>query len=531
MRRIRTWLGVGATAAALALGAAGCGGSSPPAPADPATVAPAGSALYVDATVRPEGSTKDSLDTALSKLLGTKNVGSYVTARVDTMLAKDHISYTKDVQPWLGEKAAVFYQAFGSSPKGAVILQTTDPGAALDTFAKGVTAGGTKPRSTSYKGVDVEVAGDNSYAAIGSLAVAGPEQGVKAAIDTEQGSSLADSGDYKSSIAPAPSDRIFTAWADPNRIINDLVSSGKVTSAQEAQIHSQLGQYLKQPAAAWGDVTNDHFGIDVSLAAGGSKAAGSSLISGFPDDSWVAFGEHDYGQAFEKGLKQIESAPDSQFNGSQALARIREALGVDVGNVGNWLGDVSGYISGTSIVDLSGALVATTRDEAASAKSLDQLEGLFKKDVDVITRPLGNGQTGFTVTPAGSPVQFVFTQENGKVIAGLGQDSVDAVTSPSKTLGDTPTYKAAASALSGLTPSFFVDFKPIATLLNIPGVSTNPNLELAKPYFDRLDYLAGGSGTRNGRKIAGIVLGVKSGASDSGSVASAGAPAYAAVNP
>ncbi len=199
--------------------------------------------------------------------------------------------------------------------------------------------------------------------------------------------------------------------------------------------------------------------------------------------------------------------------------------------MGKWLGDVSGYLGGTSIISVGGALVATTRDPAASARSLAQLEALFGKDVDVVTRPLGDGQTGFSVTPQGSPVQFVFEQRDGKVVAALGQDSVDAALSPSKTLADSPTFKTASESLAGLEPSLYLDFKPIASLLNIPGVSTNPNLQLAKPYLDRVDYLIAGGGVKDARVLARIVLGVRSGSSDSGSVASVAAPPYAAGAP
>src|SRR5207244_768962 len=176
-------------------------------------------------------------------------------------------------------------------------------------------------------------------------------------------------------------------------------------------------------------------------------------------------------------------------------------------------------------------IVLTTTDQAASAKSLDQLQKLFEQDADVLTRPLGGGQAGFTVTPRGAPVEFVFEQQAGKVIAGLGQDSVDSVLNPTQTLGSTSGYKAAASSLQGLTPSFYLDFKPITTILDIPGVSTNPNLQLARPYLDRLDYLVAGTGQKNGRTLERIVLGVKAGGAGSGSVASAGAPPYAAVTP
>jgi hypothetical protein len=458
---------------------------------------------------------KTSLEGSLSKLLGAKNVGRYVIARVNRALAKDHLSYSADLAPWLGERGAIFYETFGEHPKAAVVLQTTDPGAALDTFQKAA-------------------AEDDSYAAIGSLVVAGSLDGVKAAITASKGQSLADSHAYTSTLAAAPSDRVFTAWADPGRVVDDLISTHKISATEASQLRSQVGQYLKGPAAAWGDATTDYLGLELSLTPSEVKVGGAPLISGFPDDSWLAFGVHRFGQGFERGLKQVESsAAGGVGGGALPFDRIREALGVDVGNVGKWLGDVSGYLGGTSIISLDGALVASTRDPAASAKSLAQLQKLFQKDVDVVTRPLGNGRTGFTVTPAGAPVQFVFEQRDGKVVAGVGQDSVDRALDSPKTLADSPSFKTAGASLAGLTPSLYVDFGPISSLLNIPGVSTNPNLELAKPYLDRLDYVIAGSGMNDGRVLARLVLGVKEGgaSSESGNVASAGGLPYAAVGP
>src|SRR5204863_119511 len=86
---------------------------------DESTPVPADAALYLDATVRPQGSTKEALTAALSKLLGTKDPGSYWISKLDQALAPDKLSYTDDVESWLGERAAVFFQTFGANPQGA----------------------------------------------------------------------------------------------------------------------------------------------------------------------------------------------------------------------------------------------------------------------------------------------------------------------------------------------------------------------------------------------------------------------------
>ena len=531
MRRTGGGVLAATVAAALAISAGGCGGGSSPEPASLATVVPANTPLYVEASVRPQGATKDALETSLSKLLGTRNPAAMITARLDRELGKAGLTYSDDVAPWLGQEAAIFYQSFGAHPSGAVVVQTSDADATAAAFKKSEAADHKPVRSSTHAGVDVDLAGNDALATLDGLAVIGSPGGVNAAIDASKGHSLAEEKDYTSSLAGAPSDRVFTAWADPARIIDSVASSGKLSSSQATGLRTQFGSFLSKPVAAWGDATKDSLAVELSFAApSNAKPASTSLISGFPDDAWLAFGASGFGQGFAKGLEQLRAQQAGQAVGSSdPLDRIRQALGVDVGNIGKWLGDVSGYIGGTSIIDLGGAIVVQTRDEAASAKSLAELQRAFERDVDVITRPLAGGQTGFTVTPTGAPVQFVFTQRQGKVIAGLGQDSVDSALNPPSTLADSNAFKAASTGLDGLPASFYLDFQPISTLLDIPGVSTNPNLQLAKPYLDRLDYLVAGGGVKDGRLLARLVLGVKSGAGSSSSVASAGAPPYAAV--
>ena len=73
----------------------------------------------------------------------------------------------------------------------------------------------------------------------------------------------------------------------------------------------------------------------------------------------------------------------------------------------------------------------------------------------------------------------------------------------------------------GLTPSFYLDFTPIGGLLSLPGASTDPQIEQAKPYLDRLDYLIAGSGVSGGRLLSRVVLGVKDASGSTGDVTAA----------
>ena len=90
--------------AVLALSA--CGGSS----SDDATSAlakymPADALIYVEGSVRPEQELSDNVDA-----LATKLTGKSLSDTLDEALAQkeDGVSYTDDVEPWLGENAAMY---------------------------------------------------------------------------------------------------------------------------------------------------------------------------------------------------------------------------------------------------------------------------------------------------------------------------------------------------------------------------------------------------------------------------------------
>ena len=87
---------------------AGCGGSGSGAGdgEDPASAVPANAPLYMEASVRPEGDTRDHALDALGKILQTDDP----QAKIDELLEKafaeadePKITYEKDIKPWLGE--------------------------------------------------------------------------------------------------------------------------------------------------------------------------------------------------------------------------------------------------------------------------------------------------------------------------------------------------------------------------------------------------------------------------------------------
>ena len=229
----------------------------------------------------------------------------------------------------------------------------------------------------------------------------------------------------------------------------------------------------------------------------------SSLLSGFPSDSWFAFAASGAGQSVGQGLSAGAPSPIAQALGS---------------SIGRWAGDIGGFVRGTSLFGIGGALVIKTTDEQASAQTLGSLERVLSRNPAVSVSPLStNGEQGFSLSPSGIPIQFQFVQRDGEVVAGLA-DSVNDVFSPTSSLSDSDAFKAATGALgSDFSPITFIDFGPLFQLVDgFPQAAQDPGYQSAKPYLDHLAYLVLGGHSAGDRASARLVLGLKDASSTSG---------------
>ena len=213
---------------------AGCGGGGGSSSVDvgPAAAVPANAALYLDGTVKPTGTAQANAKAALSKILKTPDPGAKIISLIEKQSKADGhpINYQQDVAPWLGQKAGVFFTSLGQTSKGAAVVETTNPSAALAFARKASGATATSPAPQAYNGAsyqtdpssppgpDQTVFGtvDNKYLVEGDL------DGFKAAVDAAKGDSLGDDGDFKDAIGNLPSDRLGTLYTVPKDLISAL---------------------------------------------------------------------------------------------------------------------------------------------------------------------------------------------------------------------------------------------------------------------------------------------------------------------
>ena len=503
---------------------------------DPATMVPADAPIYIEATVRPEGEMLESFNSTVTKLTGGQEPGELIQQALDEEISEDGFSYSEDIEPWLGQRMGGFVTDFDPTTEdgeGAVAIAVSDADAAQDFLGKARESGDEPFTDETYEGVDY-VAGDGAAIGIdGDFMLIGTEQGFRDAVDAGAGDSLADDSEASSEREDVPENSIFSAYVDTQSVIDLIESSGELSGAQLRQFEQQVAQYSEGTISAWGVVADDAMTLAGSAPAPTDAAGPSDLVTPFPSDAWFAFAASDFGSQLEASLAQFEEGFKAGFQSTappgfpapeiDPLAEIEKATGIDLERDLSWIGDVGGFVRGSGIFDLGGALVAEATDEQAAADTVDRLSAALGRERSVQISPTDGG---FDVTIPGAPVGAQVAVQDGRFVAAAGDVTVDEALSPDETLEDSDRFSTAREALGeDLTPSFFLDFAPVLELIESTGQATSdPDYQAAKPYLDALDYVVAGSQLDGDRTTAGLVLGVKEGEGSTDTAAAALTP-------
>jgi hypothetical protein len=500
-------------AALTAIAIAGCGGSSGSGGDDPAGLAPSSSPLFVEATVKPEGDLKTNIESLSSKLAGISDPGTLIVDRIDSSIAESgsKMSFEEDVQPWLGEKAGLFFQNYDGQDftGGGAIVETTDTAAASDFVDKLAQESDTRVTQGTYEGSDytTDTSDGTSVGVVGDFLVLGEDkQSFEAAVDASKGDSLADESRYSDTVSAAPDDSLADVYVDIGALIN---SAGDRADQQVLEFYKSLGYNLDDSTALASLVAgSDQVEIDVSTDVGGGvDAAGlTDFIGSFPADSWVAFASPDVGGQAQKIVDAIDK---NGIPGSIPPGQFKSALGqqgIDVDKIVAAIGDVGLFVEGTSRSDLGGALVAEAKDPQAASDALGKLTDLLRNA----------GATGFKQIPDGfsisdpeqlgqHPVEIV--AKGDRIVIGYGEAATQqALDGGGQTLDSSPVFDDAAKSLGGTDLAGFVDIASVLKLAQSMGATFDAEFQQARPYLQKLDFAAIGAGASGDTTTSKIVL-------------------------
>ena len=222
MPRILLTLTALLTASAVAVGCGSDGASSSAASA----VAPAGSVMYGEATLKPEGDQKAAIDSLVEKFPGEGPAGERVRDLMEKAFADSDsgLSYKKDVEPWLGDEAAFFVSrldAAGDDGDGAFVVATDDEEKALAALDKGIDG-----KKRDYKGTEYFTEDQGAAGVVDGLVVLGTVPAFKAAVDVaDDGRSLEDDEKFQKTLEDAPEDRLGYFYINSPALLETLEQS------------------------------------------------------------------------------------------------------------------------------------------------------------------------------------------------------------------------------------------------------------------------------------------------------------------
>jgi len=481
---------------------AGCGGGGDSSSGEsPAALAPPTAPVYVEASVRPEGELKTNLEALAQSIGGIDDLGGFVVEELEKSAADsgEEFDYDKEVAPWLGEKAGIFLGKFdgGDFTQYGIAVQTTDVDASREFVDKQP-----KPDDGQVAGVIDDF-----------LVFAEDEQTFKAMEAASGGDSLADEESFADSFDAAADGSFADVFVDVGGLIEQ---SGGTIDPEAQQFLDSAGIEAKEATAVASLIPgSDQVEIAVSSDLGGQNPPSgdaSALLESLPADSFAAFASAEFGKRFEEAIDQIEAngipgeIPKGKFKSG-----LKEA-GIDLEKIAGSIEDLGVFATGSNESSLGGAAVLTTKDATEATNTVSNIGLLLRgSGVPGVTAISGKA-SGFSIRGEDlGPKPLVIAAEGERIAIAYGlaaaKEALAAATG--QTLGDSAAYEEAVSSLGGTPIGGFVDGPGALKLADalIPADDKEGFLE-AKPYLEKIAYLAIGVGSSGDQATAKLIAGI-----------------------
>lgn len=470
------------------LALAGCGSSSG-APADPASIAPAGTLAYASVTLSPEGAEGEELDAALGRLLGPAPETKLRLAFTKFAQTSGRLDYLTDIRPWLGDSLAVVVTRVGRREADfALLAESKNDDEAREAIEKDLA--GRRPQSASYRGHDYELLdGEIANAVVGGFLVAGTEAAFKSIVDAvEDGKTLAEAQQWKTSVAERGDGKTGLAYVDVKALLQSAASG--LPGPKGVAIPLLLGMIEINPVVATLDARRDALVVD-AFSPGtapdprGPAAASSPLIDTMPADAWAAAAIPDVGAALGKLVTGLRANPLIASHVQSALARVKAHTGIDFDrDLVAGLGDLGGFVRGTTHGTVAGAVLAESSRPARLAAALRKMARAHRRK------------------------RLHVQTASGRVVAAGTAAAARAALRPGE-LGGTQRFRA-ASELIGQRPTLFLAFDKALTLAAAsPHHQGHAGFRRALPILRRVSFDATGV-RRDGRlDVVRTVVGLR----------------------
>lgn len=466
------------------------GGSGEPAPATGAArLVPANALAYVHLSTDPSRPAVQAARRLAVRFPDYPLLYAAVLNRLDATLAGGArtVEFARDVQPWLGKEAALAELATsGATAQPVLVLDVRNRARARAVL----TSAGAAPAG-AYDGVSLLSAASGSEVAfVGHYLVAGPDPGVRAAIDAARGRtrSLAYDPVYERAAASEPADRVLDAYLPAAGARQLLASHSGVAGAIAVMLGRPgiEGTAISVSASASGARVLVHSVLGPGARAAGGRSFTPTLQSVLPSGSSVMLDVAGLDRA-APGLLRAGAAAGIGANIGALLHRLGTALASE----GVKLGGILSIFDGETAVALSPGpspallIVARVRDAAAARAELASLEG----PLTALFAPPGSASAGQIPELADTEVHGATVHEvqlgpglqldygvwGDLVVVSTSIKAIDGVAARGRALAGDAAYRAVLSAPShpsGRVSSLvFLDFSRLLGLAEQMGLT------------------------------------------------------------
>jgi hypothetical protein len=448
-----------------------------------AALAPAGTVVYANVYLQPSAGQQMNLAELIGRLPGFADEAS-LDEKIDqvaqNLLGGTGIDYRADIEPWLGGQLAVAAWAGddGQVDEGNVVLiaEVRDRVAAETAVPNLLAADGGDVTTETHAGTELHVAEAGAYAFVGEMLVAGPTaDALRAAIDAEAGSSLADRADFRATVDALPPDHLAAVFVD-------LAAVADAGGGTELTGVSTAG--LVVVAERDGLRISGSAPFDVDDAAPSARAAfalgteASSLVDWMPDETVAELVVFGLRQSLEDAESMLGVTPEGEeVAGFLATARALAAFGLGIDLDADVLPlldrEVAVALTGLDGELPSGQLLLRPSDGDAAAGMLDHLAGRLEaagatRETVTLDDLDGVEITVLTLPDTG---EVAYAVVDGIVVLGFTVEDVGAAIGAhrsGRTLGAAETYRSAfelAGARAGTEA--YVDVSAAAALLGL----------------------------------------------------------------
>ena len=448
---------------AAAIVVAGCGGgSSSGGGGEPASLAPSNAPVYLEVDLGAEGKSSEEFNELAHNVLGIENVGEYVAEQLEEVALGEgeKFNFEEEVEPWLGEKAGMYLDGYdGNNFHGyGVIFETTNAGEAEEFIEERVEANQGESEEGEFEGDKyyVESDGETVLGVIGGYLVFGETKAdFESMVKTsEEGEGLNESATFKQATESVTSEGIGSVYVDIGGLIDQ--AKGKIDAETEAGF-ALLGIEPRN-ATAVATVIPHSEQVEIDLTTDVTKAAApggdaSKLLEALPATAVLGFAAPEFGKTFGEGIHEFsEKGVPGQLKPGELEAAFG-TLGINVEQLSASIGDAAGFVEGSSMSSLGGAIEIETSNPTEAKNTVSSIGLLLRATKTAGVTAIGGNLAGFSVHSAAlGPKPLIVGAAGEKIVIAYGpKAAAQALRSQAKTLGSTADYEAAKGVL-GSTP-------------------------------------------------------------------------------